>query len=132
VVAVKRAITRLRRPREQPTKAGGLRLSAAVAMVRTLQSSSPASTRPVSGRVGTAGVRGYQDAYLPSFMVRQKLKEVAERAQYESQRFDRIPIAHVCWPPHFKQQLFDGLVSQLPCADVIADEIRARSNTKPA
>jgi hypothetical protein len=127
VVAVKRAITRLRRPREQPTKAGGLRLSAAVAMVRTLQSSSPASTRPVSGRVGTAGVRGYQDAYLPSFMGRQKLKEVAERAQYESQRFDRIPIAHVCWP-----QLFDGLVSQLPCADVIADEIRARSNTKPA
>lgn len=76
--------------------------------------------------LGPPGPRGLRNAYLPCFIVMRELKEVAARAQYNSQRFDRIPIAHACWPPHFKQQLFDALVSQLPHADIIADEIRAR------
>jgi hypothetical protein len=72
------------------------------------------------------GPRGLRKAYLPCFIVLRALKEVAERAVYDSQRFDRIPVAHAGWPPHFKQELFDSLVAQLPHPDVFAHETRTR------
>jgi hypothetical protein len=56
------------------------------------------------------------DAYVPPFIGKPKLTEVADRAQQESQRFARIPVGALRWPPHFRQQLLDALVSQLPCS----------------
>jgi len=52
--------------------------------------------------------------FLPAYLTRKKLQEVADRALYKSQRYERRPIAGPSWLPHLKQSLRDALYAQLP------------------
>lgn len=76
------------------------------------------------------GPRARRDAFLSTFFVRQKLKEVANRAQYKWQNFERVPVAAVCWPPHLKQEFLDSLLSQLPTGEAINEARRAIENER--
>ena len=76
------------------------------------------------------GARGHQDAFLPAFWVREKLKEVAARAVYARQQFERVPRAKPCWPAHLIQQFLESLLSQLPAAHVIEAERLARDRER--
>ena len=76
------------------------------------------------------GARGCQAAYLPAFVVREKLKEVAARAAYQRQQFARVSLGQPCWSPHFKQQFLESLLSQPPAARVIEVERLARDRDR--
>jgi hypothetical protein len=77
-----------------------------------------------------AGARGHQEAFLSAFFVDQQLTQIARRAAYPRQQFERVLLTQPCWPAHLKQQFLDSLLSQLPSAAAIERDKLARARAR--
>jgi len=77
-----------------------------------------------------AGARGHREAFLAAFFVDQQLTQIASRAAYPRQQFERVPLTQPCWPAHLKQQFLNSLLSQLPSAAAIERDRLARERAR--